>query len=95
MTFDKRWLQFEITHGPQSPGAKEDALFWYNAGQSDMPCVATQKEDAEPATPAELDESYNEGEAHVIGLVRDFANADVPDDPVTKENLLQFLETLR
>ena len=35
MNFDKRWLQFEITHGPQSPGAKEDALFWYNAGASD------------------------------------------------------------
>ena len=95
MTFDKRWIQFEAKHGPQSPGAKEDALFWYRGGQIDVPDVATQKEDAEPATPAELDESYNEGQAHVIGLVRDFANANVPDDPLTKENLLQFLETLR
>mgnify|MGYP003464606490 FL=1 len=36
MSFDKRWIEFEKQHGPQSPGAKEDALFWYKAGQSDV-----------------------------------------------------------
>ena len=35
MSFDKRWIEFEKQHGPQSPGAKEDALFWYNAGAAD------------------------------------------------------------
>lgn len=98
MDFDTHWLHFEITHGPQAPGAKEDALFWYKKGQADTVDRETEKEDAEheeEPTPADIDEAYNEGQAHVIGLVRDFANADAPEDPLSKENLLEFLETLK
>lgn len=60
MNFDKRWLQFEITHGPQSPGAKEDALFWYNAGASDTAPIINGLHHEIEELKAELSEAHSE-----------------------------------
>lgn len=94
MTFDKRWLQFEITHGPQSPGAKEDALFWYNAGQSDTEDTVIKEEDSRGEAESFKD-GFASGKYHVVQRVKTFATVNEPSDPLTKENLLEFLETLR
>lgn len=37
MTFDKQWTAFEAKHGIQTPGAKQDAEFWFNAGVNTTP----------------------------------------------------------
>lgn len=98
MSFDTHWLHFEITHGPQSPGAKEDALFWYKKGQDDTVDRETEKEDEgeEEPTPADTySDGYEDGRDFAIRRVQEFANVDTPEDPLTKENLLEFLETLK
>ena len=63
MNFDKRWLQFEITHGPQSPGAKEDALFWFNAGSSAPTTVIDELNHKIEELQAELSECNSESPA--------------------------------
>lgn len=45
-TFDTHWREHENRHGPQPPGAKEDALFWYNKGKNaDAPAAPQRGED--------------------------------------------------
>ena len=98
MSFDTHWLHFEITHGPQAPGAKEDALFWYKKGQDDTADRETEEEDSRGERDnfnAGYDEGLRDGSNKVLHFVRKFATVGEETDPLTKENLLEFLETLK
>ena len=96
MNFDTHWVHFEQKHGPQSLGAKEDALFWFKKGEASVPDVDTQKEDARDlgsdADEEAFDYGFASGKYHICQRVREFAYNEChsPDG----EALLKLLETL-